>query len=186
MLRMHWWTHACANKHLDARTCTRTDRQTDGRTDRHSPWRSRAFKHMNACIDERTHVRSHSPTDGLIHTYGLTHARMHTHERLHAYMHTRCTQVHTHGRIDIRTHVRTEANTQEQTWKLEVRSKKLELRNKKCCACIDERTHVRTNIWTHEHARGQTDRQRKTDKWTDGRTDGYSPARIQTHERMHW
>ena len=34
-------------------------------------------------------------------------------------------------------------------------------------ACIDERTFVRSNIWTHEHARGQTERQ--TDKQTDGR-----------------
>ena len=40
---------------------------------------------------------------------------------------------------------------------MEVRSKKLEVRNKKCRACIDERTHVRTIIWRHEHARGQTD-----------------------------
>ena len=46
-------------------------------------------------------------------------------------------------------------------------------------ACIDERTHVRSNIWTHEHARGQTDRQ------TDGRTLTYGLTHVQmrTHER---
>ena len=31
-------------------------------------------------------------------------------------------------------------------------------------ASIDERTHVRSNIWALVHARGQTDRQ--TDGWT--------------------
>ena len=100
-MRMHWWTHACANKHLDARTCPQTDRHTDrqidGRTDglNHTPSRTRAIKHTNACIDERTHVRSNiwthehargrrqidRQTDGRTHTYAFTHARMHTHER---------------------------------------------------------------------------------------------------------
>ena len=64
-------------------------------------------------------------------------------------MHTWCTQVHMHGRIDIRTHVRTEArctqvhaypcsyggkhpSTNMETWKLVVRSKKLDVRKKKC------------------------------------------------------
>ena len=82
---------------------------------------------MYTCIDERTHVRSNIWTHehergqrdrltiGRTRTYALTHARMHTHELLCAYTHVRCTQVHTHGRIDIRTHVRTEANTQVQT-----------------------------------------------------------------------
>ena len=36
----------------------------------------------------------------------------------YAYAHTRCIQVHTHGRKDIHTHIRTEAYTQIQTWKL--------------------------------------------------------------------
>ena len=45
---------------------------------------------------------------------------------------------------------------------------KLEDRNTKCRACIDESTHVRRNIWTQEHARGQTDRQ--TFGLTDRRT----------------
>ena len=68
---------------------------------------------------------------------------------------------------------------------LEVRSKKLEVRNKKCRACIDERTLVRINIWTHEHARGHIDTQ--TDGRKDGRTQTYAltHARMQTHERMH-
>ena len=102
------------NKHLDAQTCTWTDRRTDGL--KHTPSRTRVSKHTNACIDERRLVRSNR-TDGRTHTNALTH--------------TRCTHVHTHGRTDIRTHVRTEANTQVQTWKLEVRSKKLEARSKK-------------------------------------------------------
>ena len=42
-------------------------------------------------------------------------------------------------------------------------------------ACNDERTHVRSNIWTLEHARGQTDRQ--TDRWTD--------SHIRRHARAH-
>ena len=94
-----------------------------------------------------------------------------THEH---YTRTRCTQVHTHGRIDIRTHVRTEANTQVHMYNHG--SKKLEVGNKKCRACTDERTHVGTNIWTHKHARGQT----------DGRTQTYglTHACMQTHERM--
>ena len=42
-------------------------------------------------------------------------------------------------------------------------------------ACIDERRLVRSNIWTHEHARGQTGRQ------TDGRTDSHIRTRACTH-----
>ena len=66
--------------------------------------------------------------------------------------------------------------------KLEVRSKKLEVRNKKCGACIDERTHVRRNIWTHEHACGQTDRQ--TDGWTDGHICPHARAHANTNACM--
>ena len=76
--------------------------------------------------------------------------------------------------------VRTQANTQVQTWKLEVR-------NKKCRACIDERTHVRTNIWTHQHACGQTDRRTdwRTDGLKDGRTDGHSPSSKRAYKHMN-
>ena len=51
--------------------------------------------------------------------------------------------------------------------------------------CIDERTHVRSNIWTHELARGQTDRQ--TDRQTDGRTDGltHTPSRMRACTHMN-
>ena len=42
-------------------------------------------------------------------------------------------------------------------------------------ACIDERTHVRKNIWTHEHARGQT----------VGGTDGWTHTYALTHARTH-
>ena len=48
-------------------------------------------------------------------------------------------------------------------------------------AYIDERTHVRSNIWTHEHACGRTDRQ--TDKRTDGRTGGRMDSHIRPHAR---
>ena len=129
------WTHEHArgqrDRQTDGRADRQTDRRTDGRTDgwtdglTHTPSRTRAWKHTNACIDERTHVRSNiwmheharGQTDGRTHTYALTYARMHTHERYQAYTHTRCTQVHMQGRIDIRIHVSTEANTQVQTWK---------------------------------------------------------------------
>ena len=58
---------------------------------------------------------------------------------------------------------------------MEVRSKKLEVRNKKCRAIIDERTHMRTIIWTHEHARGQT----------DGRPHARVHANTRTHALMN-
>ena len=88
------------------------------------------------------------------------HAHMHTHERYHAYTHTRCTQVHTHGRIDVRTHVCTETNIQVQTWKLEVRSKKLEIRNVAHAlmnACMCERTFGCTNMHADRQMDGRTD-----------------------------
>ena len=215
-----------------------TDERTDGRTDGLKQMPPR--KYTKACIDGRTHVRSNiwtheyarrqtdrrtdGQTDGRTLTYVLTHARMDAHERWNAYTHTGCTQVHTIGRIDKCTHVRKEANTQVQTWKLEIRSLKLEIINvarplmnarilrtkhldartcaladrqtdgqtegrtnehkhntsrtracKHTNACIDERTHVRSNIWTHELASGQPDRQ------TDGRTDSH----IRPHVRAH-
>ena len=128
--------HALMNARMCEQSFGRTnmhaDRQTDGRT----PSRTRACKHTNSCIDERRLVRSNiwthehargqtgRQTDGRTDSHIRNHARAHahTHERWHAYKHTRCTQVDTHGRRAIGTHVRTEANTQEQTWKLEVRS----------------------------------------------------------------
>ena len=120
----------------------------------------RACKHTNACIDERRLVRSNiwthehargqtdrqtdrrtdGLTDGLIHTPSRTRARTHTNDS----MLTRSTQVHTHGRKTY-AHMfvwRQTPKYKHRSWNLQVRSKKLE---------------VRTNISTHEHARGQTD-----------------------------
>ena len=76
----------------------------------------------------------------------------------------------TYARTDRHTHTYSYGDKHQST-NMEVRSKTLEVRNKECRACIDKRTHVRTNIWMHEHVRGQTDRQ--TDGWTDGRTDSH-------------
>ena len=46
-------------------------------------------------------------------------------------------------------------------------------------ACIDERRLVRSNIWMHEHACGQTNRQ------TDRRTDRLTYTYALTHACMH-
>ena len=136
--RMHWWTLACMIKHLDARTCTRTDRsQTDGRT------------------------------DGLTYTQSRTRACTNTNGRMLTRTHDALRYIRTDGEPYAHMFVR----RQTPKYNMEVRSKKLKVRNKKCRACIDERTHVRTNIWTHEHARGQT----------DGRTD----SNIRPHARVH-
>ena len=150
--RMCEQTFGRTNMHADRRT----DRRTDGL--KHTPSHTCACKHTNAHIDERTHVRSNIWTHE--HARGQTDRQTNGRTNKHWDART-CTR---RDRHDIHTHVRTEANTQVHTWKLEFGSKKLEVRSKKCRACIDERTHVRTNIWTHEHARGQTDRQ--TDGWT--------------------
>ena len=55
----------------------------------------------------------------------------------------------------------------------------LGVRNKKSRACINERTFVRTNIWTYEHARGQTERQ------TDIRKDGLKHTSSRTRACKH-
>ena len=98
-------------------------------------------------------------------------------------MHTRCTQVHTHGRTDIRTHVRSEAGTQVQTWKLGVRSKKLEVRSKKLE--IRNAAHALLNARMCEQTFGRTNMH--ADRQMDGRTQTYTltHACMQTHERMH-
>ena len=57
-------------------------------------------------------------TDSHIRPHGRTHA----HTRTPVYLHAHTILLGTYERIDIRTHVRTEANTKVQTWKLEVRS----------------------------------------------------------------
>ena len=64
---------------------------------------------------------------------------------------------------------------------MEVRSKKLDVRNKKYCTYIDEYTHVWTNIWTHEHAGGQTDRQ------MDWRMEGlkHTPSHTRAYKRTN-
>ena len=84
---------------------------------------------MNACMCEqtfgRTNMHADRQMDGRTDSNIRPHARVHANTRMHALMnaglydqtgrthtnaltHTRCTQVHTHGRTDIRTHVRTE------------------------------------------------------------------------------
>ena len=165
---------------MDARTCTRTD----GRT----PSRTRACKHTNACIDERWLVRSNiwthkhvrgqtgSQTDGRTDSHIRNHARAHAHTRTVECLHAHTMHSGTYARTESHTHTCSYGGKHPST-NLEVRSNKLEVRNKKCRACIDERTHVRTNIWTHEHARGQT----------DGRTDSNirPHARVQANTRMH-
>ena len=114
-------------------------------------------------------------TDGLTHTPSRMRACKHTNTSMLTRTHDALRYIRTHGRIDIRTHFRTEANTQVQTWKVEVRNKKCKHTN----ACIDERTHIRSNIWTRtqEHARGQTGRR------TDGLTHTPSRTRMHPHER---
>ena len=155
---------------MEARTCTRTDRWTDGL--KHTPSCTRACKHTNACIDERRLERSNR-TDS--HKY--PHAHVHAHTRMVACLHAHTMHSGTYARTDRHTHTcsyggkHPSTNMEVRSKKLEVRSKKLEVRNKKCRACIDERTHVRTNIWTHEHAGGQI----------DGRTD----SSIRPHARVH-
>ena len=135
---MHWLTCACVNKHLDAQTCMRTDRQTNRWTDSHLRPHARAHTRMLACLQAHTmHTGTYAGTDR--HKFTCLYGGKHL------------------------------------STNMEVRSKKLDVRNKKCCTCIDECTHVRTNIWTHEHAGGQTDR------WTDGRKD----SNIRPHTRMH-
>ena len=77
-------------------------------------------------------------------------------------------------------HVRTEANTQVQTLKLEVRSKKLEVRNVAHAlmnAHMYEQTFGRTNMHADRQTYRQTDRQTHTYALTHART--------QTHECMH-
>ena len=66
--------------------------------------------------------------------------------------------------LDARTCTRTDGRTPSRTRAC-----------KHTNACIDERRLVRSNICTHEHARGQTGRQ------TDGRTDSH----IRNHARVH-
>ena len=129
------------------RTNMHADRQTDGRTDglKHTPSRTRACKHTNACIDERKLVRSNIWTHE--HAFGQTN---------------RQTDRRTDGRTDGLTHTpsRTRACTHTN-------------------ACIDECRLVRSNIWTHEHVRGQTDRQ------TDGLMDGRMDSHLRNHARAH-
>ena len=99
-------TFGCTNLHAD--------RQTDGLTDglKHTPSRTRASKHTNACIDERMHVRSKiwtheqargqtdRQTDGRTHTYAFKHALTRT---------VACLRAHTmhsdaYARTDRHTH----------------------------------------------------------------------------------
>ena len=176
---------ACIDERTHMRTIIWTHEhargQTDGRPHARVHANTRTHALMNAGLYDQTFGRTNMyadrqavrRTDGRTHIYAITHALAHTRtvECLHAHtMHSG-----TYARTESHTHTR--SYTQVQTWKLEVRSKKLEVRNKKCRACIDERTHVRTNIWTPEHARGQT----------DGRTDSNirPHARVQANTRMH-
>ena len=157
MSRMDWWTHACANKHLDARTCTQTDRQTrqtDGRTDilKYTPSRTRACKHTNACnwwthactikhLDARTCGRTirqtDMQTDGRTDSHVRPHAHAHAHTRTLACLHAHTMHSGTYARTDRHTHTcsygckHPSTNMEVRSKKLEVRSKKLEVRSKK-------------------------------------------------------
>ena len=179
MPRMHWRTHACANKHLDTRTCTRTDRRTDSNICPHARVHANTRMHalMNAGLYDQT-----GRTDRLTQTPSGTRACTHSNGSMLTPTHDTLRYIRTDGQTYAHMFVRGKypsTNMEVRSKKLEVRSKKLEVRNKKCRACIDERTHVRTNIWTHEHACGQTNRQ------TDIRTDGRTDLHIRPHARAH-
>ena len=69
------------------------DGRTDGRMDglTHTPSRTRACKHTNACIDERTHIwkneRAREQTDGRTDSHIRPHARAGAHTRTLACLH---------------------------------------------------------------------------------------------------
>ena len=166
------------------RTNMHADRQTDGRTDalRHACMQTheRMYWWIQACtikhLDARTCTRTDRRTDGRTDSHIRNHARAHAHTQTVACLHAHTMHSGTYARTDSHTHTCSYGGKHPST-NMEVRSKKLEVRNKKCRACIDERTHVRTNIWMHEHARGQT----------DGRTDSNirPHARVHANTRMH-
>ena len=135
---------------------------------------TRACAHINA--RRQTDRETGGRTDSHIRHY----TRAYAHTRTLACLHAHTMHSGTYARTESHTHTcsyggkHPSTNMEVRTWKLEVR-----IRNKKCRACIDERTHVKTNIWTHEQARGQTDRQ------IDGRTDGWTDSNIRLHARAH-
>ena len=145
----------CTNMHADRQTDRRTDERTDRQTDR------------------RKERWTDGWMDGLTHTPSRTRASTHTNASMLTRTHD---ALRSFATTDGHTHTCSYGGKYLST-NMKVRSKKLEVRNKKCRECIDERMHVRTNIWTHEHARGRT----------LGRTQTYAlmHARMQTHECIH-
>ena len=127
-------------------------------------------------MDARTCTRTDRQTDGRTDSHIRNHARAHAHTRTVACLHAHTMHSETYARTESHTHTCSYGGKHPGI-NMEVRSKKLEVRNKKCRACIDERTHVRTNIWTHEHAHGQTDRR------TDSNICPH--ARVHANTRMH-
>ena len=159
-----------------------TDRRTNERTDSHIRPHARAHAHTRtlACLHAHPmHSGTYARTDRYTHTcsYGGKHPSTNMEVRskklqvrsekleiknvAHALRNARmCEQIF--GRANMHAHRQTDGRTDGL--------KHTPSRMRACKhtnTCIDERTHVRSNIWTHEHARGQTDRQ------TDGRTDSY-------------
>ena len=131
--------HVYVNKHLDSRTCMQTDRWIGRQTDRfkHMPSRTRARKHMNACIDECTHVRSNiwmhehaqdRQTNGRIDSHICPHACVHAHARTLACYHAHTMHSDTYAWTDRYTYTCSYGGKHPST-NMEVRSKKLEVRS---------------------------------------------------------
>ena len=139
----------------------------------HVRWNILTYELARGQTDRQTNGRTGGRTDSHIPPHG----RMHVHTQTLLCLHAHTILSGTYVRTDRHTHACSEASTQEQILKLEVRSKKLEVRKKKCRACIDERTHLRTNIWTYEHAREQTVGRRESNIRPH--------ARVQLNTRTH-
>ena len=184
------------------------DRQTDRRTDSHIQPHARSHAHTRtlACLHVHTmHSGTYARTDRHTHTcsYGGKHPSTNMEVRswkleirnvAHALMNAhmckqtfRRTNMHFDRQTDKQTDGRTDGLTHTPS-----RMRAWKHRN----ACIDERTHVRSNISMHEHARRQTDRwthRYASNNWThehacrqtDGRTDGRTHTYALTQSRMH-
>ena len=122
MPRMHWWTHACANNHLDARTCTRTDRRTDALTHACMQTHERTHWWTQACTIIWTHEHARGQIDGRTDSSILPHARVHANTRTHALMNAGMydqtfgrTNMHVDRQADRRTDGRTDSHIRNYT-----------------------------------------------------------------------
>ena len=107
---MHVRTNIWTREHARGQT----DRRTDGRKDglKHTPSRTRACKHTNACIDKHMYVRSNiwthehgrGQTDKRTDSHIRPHARAHAHKRTLACLHVYTMHSGTYARTDRHTH----------------------------------------------------------------------------------